>query len=135
MPKAHCRNGFFDTFGPCILLSGYGAAYRVCDPLNPRSCDEDTAADRSLAGGKVFSNAWMYDGNQWNDLPAMSTPRDRPACSLVESDNGEVSYKKNMIGGQSGSIVKLQVEGFNAGRKSKFRSATDNFRQARPPYQ
>ena len=78
----------------CILFSGYGDAYRVCDPLNPRSCDEDTAADRSLAGGKVFSNAWMYDGNQWNDLPDMSTPRDRPACSLVESDNGEVSYKK-----------------------------------------
>ena len=100
-----CHEGLANiTFDmSCFLLSGYGDAYRVCDPLNPRSCDEDTAADRSLAGGKVFSNAWMYDGNQWNDLPAMSTPRDRPACSLVESDNGEVSYRKKHDKGSNSS--------------------------------
>ena len=72
-------------------FSGYAEAYRECDPLNPKSCDEDTVFERKLAGGIVLSSAWMYDGNQWDRLPDMSTKRDRPACSLVESENGAVS--------------------------------------------
>ena len=123
-----------------IILSGKGEPYRVCNQLNQRSCDDDTLEeliDRDSAVPGTFNNAWMYDGNQWNDLPDMSTPRDRPSCSLVESDNGEVSYRKNMIGAQSSNFVKKNLEGSNAGNKNKLivkiSGTTENFRQARSP--
>jgi hypothetical protein len=33
----------------------------------------------------------MYDGFQWNEIEDMSEPRDRPACSLVQLEDGGVS--------------------------------------------
>ena len=97
-----------------FMAGGFAQPYRVCDPLKNlptireddsdleisgvRSSGQDNDLpacdlDHPLAGGTVLKKAWMYDGNQWDLLPSMSTPRDRPACSLVESGDGaSVSY-------------------------------------------
>ena len=56
------------------------------------SDDNSTRCDSNdFVGGVVFSNAWMYDGDQWSNLPPMSTTRDRPSCSLAPSEDGTVS--------------------------------------------
>ena len=36
------------------------------------------------------SNAYMYDGRQWQRMAKMSVVRDKPACSLVQHDDGSV---------------------------------------------
>lgn len=58
-----------------------------------RACDDEelSSDDVQLGGGRVLSSAWMYDGFSWNSLPPMSTPRDRPACSLAQLEDGSVS--------------------------------------------
>ena len=41
--------------------------------------------------GTALNKAWMYDGQTWNDITPMSVPRDRPACTLVQTSDGAVS--------------------------------------------
>ena len=38
--------------------------------------------------GRALNLAWMYDGAFWNDVKAMSIPRDRAACTLVQVKDG-----------------------------------------------
>ena len=45
--------------------------------------DSDT-----LVPGRALNNAWMYDGDFWNDVQPMSIPRDRAACTLVQASDG-----------------------------------------------
>jgi hypothetical protein len=102
------------------MAGGFAEPFAFCDPLkkgssgsdqinqttaNPRSqeskflvsgvsaCDseESSAADGFIGGGIVLDQAWMYDGFVWINLPKMSTKRDRPACSLVQLEDGGVS--------------------------------------------
>eukprot|EP00094_Tigriopus_californicus_P006154 TCALIF_05926-PA protein Name:"Similar to snk Serine protease snake (Drosophila melanogaster)" AED:0.19 eAED:0.19 QI:0/0.83/0.71/0.85/0.66/0.71/7/188/824 len=40
--------------------------------------------------GESQDKSWMYDGYRWNELESMSTRRDRPACSLVQTDEGKL---------------------------------------------
>lgn len=89
---SHCAVRLNSTH--IFMAGGFANAYRVCDALgtNPESsCDTDEPTELDLGGGKVLDRAWMYDGYEWVDLAPMSTPRDRPACSLVQSDDGSVS--------------------------------------------
>ena len=45
--------------------------------------DEDT-----FVLGSSIANAWMYDGDVWNNISPLSAPRERAACSLVQTDEG-----------------------------------------------
>ena len=56
-----------------------------------KPCGKD---DQVNVGGKTLDKAWVYDGNQWNDLKPMSITRDRPACSLAQFDDGSVRMWK-----------------------------------------
>ena len=38
--------------------------------------------------GSSIANAWMYDGDTWNRIKPMSKPRERLACSLVQTNEG-----------------------------------------------
>ena len=38
--------------------------------------------------GSTIANAWMYDGDVWNNISPLSAPRERAACSLVQTDEG-----------------------------------------------
>ena len=46
----------------------------------------------TLVPGRALNNAWMYDGDFWNDVQPLSIPRDRTACTLVQAKDG-VSFK------------------------------------------
>ena len=37
-----------------------------------------------------MKSAWIYDGYDWNRLPDMSVVRDRPACSVLNVQDGSV---------------------------------------------
>ena len=92
-----------------FMAGGYAGIYALCDSSrnaeilknfkpgdgNKRHSiwdDPSVSPDSSqLFGGGVFlDRAWIFDGLAWNELPAMSTTRDRPHCSLVEDENGLV---------------------------------------------
>ena len=70
-----------------FMAGGYQSAYRL---ITNETIDEIEAP---IAGGKFLSNSWMFDGSSWKALAEMSTPRDRPACSLMHMDDGSVSYQ------------------------------------------
>ena len=44
--------------------------------------------ENTFVAGRALNNAWMYDGDFWNDVQPMSIPRDRAACSLVQAKDG-----------------------------------------------
>ena len=45
--------------------------------------------DNTLVASRgALNNAWMYDGDFWNDVQPMSIPRDRTACTLVQAKDG-----------------------------------------------
>ena len=46
--------------------------------------------ESDTGGGIYFKNGWIYDGNAWKPTSDMSVARGKPACSLVEMDDGEV---------------------------------------------
>ena len=69
-----------------FMAGGYVGHYRIID--------KDTDIDEieaPIVGGRNLNNAWMFDGSNWKALAIMSTPRDRPACSLVHMDDDSVS--------------------------------------------
>ena len=70
-----------------FMAGGYQDAYRII--TNETIFDEIEAP---IAGGKQLFNSWMFDGSSWKALAKMSTPRDRPACSLMHMNDGSVSY-------------------------------------------
>ena len=70
-----------------FMAGGYQDAYRI---ITNETIDEIEAP---IAGGKTLSNSWMFDGSSWKALAEMSTPRDRPACSLMHMNDGSVSYQ------------------------------------------
>ena len=74
-----------------FMAGGYQSAYRI---LTNETIDEIEAP---IAGGKTLSNSWMFDGSSWKALAKMSTPRDRPACSLMHMNDGSVSYRLNLL--------------------------------------
>ena len=47
---------------------------------------------------RALDDAWMYDGYYWSDLPPMSTVRDRPACTLVQLQNGDINLLVGLLG-------------------------------------
>ena len=102
------------------MTGGFASAAYVCDtaagtfdtPDDPRSADIAQAADirknaessivtpticgdpnnpGELAAGVALNQAWMYNGLGWDELPPMSTTRDRPHCSLIQDEHGSVS--------------------------------------------
>ena len=54
---------------------------------NGTACRKD---NYNLFGGRALENAWMHDGDFWNDLQPMSIPRDRAACGLVQGIDGVI---------------------------------------------
>merc|ERR1712226_951463 len=67
-----------------FMAGGYQDAYRI---ITNETIDEIEAP---IAGGKTLSNSWMFDGSSWKALAEMSTPRDRPACSLMHMNDGSI---------------------------------------------
>ena len=68
-----------------FMAGGFQDAYRL---ITNETTDEIEAP---IAGGKQLSSSWMFDGSSWKTLAEMSTPRDRPACSLMHMNDGSVS--------------------------------------------
>ena len=92
-----------------FMAGGYAGIYALCDSLRnaempkndksgdgnkrPSICDDPSISPDSsqlFGGGVILDRAWIFDGFAWNELPPMSTTRDRPHCSLVEDENGLV---------------------------------------------
>ena len=48
--------------------------------------------DDTFVRGSPLANAWMYDGDTWNNIKPISSPREDHMCSLVQTDEG-VSIK------------------------------------------
>ena len=51
--------------------------------------------------GSSIANAWMYDGDVWNNIKPLSAPRERPACTLVQTDEGvstEIPWLVQILG-------------------------------------
>ena len=44
--------------------------------------------EKTFVVGSSIANAWMYDGDVWNNIKPLSAPRERPACTLVQTDEG-----------------------------------------------
>ena len=66
------------------MAGGYAADHVLRNPNFPD-------AEGIFVAGRALNDAWMYDGYYWTELPPMSTIRDRPACTLVQLDNGDVN--------------------------------------------
>jgi hypothetical protein len=60
------------------------------DEIDTRKLKVTKRQSEKLGGGIQFSRAWMFDGYQWNEIEDMAEPRDRPACSLVQLEDGAV---------------------------------------------
>ena len=43
-----------------------------------------------LLGGVQTKKTWIYDGKKWVQKADMSIARDRPACSIVQDETGQV---------------------------------------------
>lgn len=73
-----------------FMAGGYARNYTFCDQLADDNCQEK--AGKSVdGGGRVLKRAWMYNGETWLNLPSMSIPRDRPACSLIQLNDDSVN--------------------------------------------
>ena len=54
--------------------------------------NDDVEYTNEDIGGAVQTNkTWMFNGNSWEARAEMSIARDRPACSIMNMPNGEVS--------------------------------------------
>ena len=76
-PRNQDSEGPDSVFDPCRYKGEQGAVeFNFTDP------------DFFNGGGRELAVAWMYNGitNSWRLLPSMSTPRDRPGCSLLPND-------------------------------------------------
>ena len=76
--EGHCAVSINSTHK--FLVGGYARPY------------DFTVTVKNYVRGTALSKAWMYDGQSWNDLMPMSIARDRPACTLVQTNDGAVSY-------------------------------------------
>ena len=77
-----------------FIAGGYARAYYIKNlkAENTENISEDTEKfSEDIGGGIVLNKAWIYDGNDWNPLPNMFEPRDRPACTTINMPNGEAS--------------------------------------------
>ena len=70
---------------------------RACVPICNSKAHKQQGLDKdcrylvdenTFVSGSSIANAWMYDGDIWNDIKPMSIPRERAACSLVQTDKG-----------------------------------------------
>ncbi len=63
-----------------------------------------------IGGGLIFKNGWIHDGKEWNKTAPMSVARSKPACSLVEMDNGEVPIRVELLPAFkfTGKLVKIK---------------------------
>ena len=82
------------------MAGGYAGAYALCDATAvnsktdseiPSFCNDPEIAPESFIEGVILDKAWMYNGLAWTELPSMSTRRDRPHCSIIQKNNGNVS--------------------------------------------
>ena len=93
-----------------FMAGGYGGEYSLCDTAKKSNssssdtnnadvtdirntvnsdspnCDDPTIAPENLFGALILKNAWMYDGYEWEELPPMSTTRDRSHCTLISDE-------------------------------------------------
>ena len=60
-------------------------------PCTNRSTTEVFTDISNAGGGNFLDRAWIFNGESWKEIAPMSVVRDRPACSLVEMDDEEVS--------------------------------------------
>ena len=104
---------FFSTI---IILGGYAGSYKfselgidedlnfkpqsLADAVNIRGEDknaEDAQKTPDFVKGRGLNRAWMFNGYKWVRLPSMSVKRDRPACTLVQKRNGNVSTQCQLL--------------------------------------
>ena len=70
------------------------------------SYDVETDYDTTFKGGALQTNkTWLFNGNTWEERTPMSIPRDRPACSIINMPNGEVSKVD-----KSRSVVTIRMQ-------------------------
>jgi hypothetical protein len=46
----------------------------------------------NIGGAVVLSKSFIFDGKEWTELASMSVPRANPSCTLVDMDDGEVTF-------------------------------------------
>ena len=65
-----------------------------------RAANEDEY-HKSIGGGTINGETWMFEeGKYWTKKAEISTPRDRPSCSLVNMPNGKVKFRSKLDFGQ-----------------------------------
>ena len=83
-----------------FMAGGYAGAYTLCDATAvnsntgseiPSFCNDPEIAPESFIEGVVLNKAWMFNGLAWIELPSMSARRDRPHCSIIQKNDGNVS--------------------------------------------
>ena len=55
------------------------------------SDDVEYSTNENIGGAVQTNKTWMFNGNSWEARAEMSIARDRPACSIMNMPNGEVS--------------------------------------------
>ena len=84
-----------------FMAGGYAGAYALCDATAvnsktgseiPSFCNDPEIAPESFIEGVVLNKAWMFNGLAWIELPSMSARRDRPHCSIIQKNDGNVSH-------------------------------------------
>ena len=74
----------------------------ICDSAEHKAIgvDQDcrkVVDESKFVLGSTIANAWMYDGDTWNNIQPLSTPRENMACGLVQTETG-VSYNHYKLG-------------------------------------
>jgi hypothetical protein len=76
------------------MAGGHLSFYKLGDGFGDedlKKCAPSGKYSGGFGGGGSASEAWMFDGVDWQPLPSMSVVRNSPMCSLVQMDDGEVS--------------------------------------------
>ena len=77
--SSHCAVSINRTH--VVIVGGYAADHYIDPPFGLPDV---------YVPGLGLNKTWMYDGNAWENMPDMHEVRDRPACSLLQLDNGEI---------------------------------------------
>merc|ERR1711970_1599574 len=73
------------------LSSNAKVTIRSSDSCSPKPKPQKTASRiKGGGGGFAINRAWMFDGYYWVELANMFEVRDRPACSLLNKENGQI---------------------------------------------
>jgi hypothetical protein len=63
-----------------LIAGGYTGHYVLTDDFGRKI----------TFGGKSLDRAWLFDGTYWEEVAPMATVRDRPACSLIQKEDGTI---------------------------------------------